>query len=387
MQPPFSITNNMLNHMVTISQMIGRLEIEYERHLHLRKDNRVRSIQSSLAIENNTLSIQQVTDIIDGKRVLGKPKEIQEVKNAYDAYEKILQFNPYNMDDFLSAHGMMMAGLTDASGHWREGDIGIYDAKGNLIHMGARPQFVPKLMADLFAWAKTDDTPTLIKSAVMHYEIEVIHPFSDGNGRMGRLWQTVLLSAENPVFAWLPIETIVYEKQADYYAVLGKADKANDSTVFIEFMLTSILEMLKKYDNDKVSDKPKNVSDKSTAMSDKPTAVSDKLTSMSDNLVAVGDKTILVSDKPKDVSDNLTDMSDISKQMSDKIASLSQHEQDAFMVVFRYLQAHPHINNAQAQQLLDKSSATVRRYLTAFVSQGLLHAVGERKARVYKLID
>lgn len=358
--------------MVTISQMIGRLEIEYERHLHLRKDNRVRSIQSSLAIENNTLSIQQVTDIIDGKRVLGKPKEIQEVKNAYDAYEKILQFDPYNMNDFLSAHGMMTAGLTDASGHWREGDIGIYDAKGNLIHMGARPQFVPKLMADLFAWAKTDDTPTLIKSAVMHYEIEVIHPFSDGNGRMGRLWQTVLLSAENPVFAWLPIETIVYEKQADYYAVLGKADKANDSTVFIEFMLASILEMLKKYDTDKVSDK-------STAVSDKSTAMSDKLTSMSDNLVAVGDKTILVSD-------NLTDMSDISKQMSDKIASLSQHEQDAFMVVFRYLQAHPHINNAQAQQLLDKSSATVRRYLTAFVSQGLLYAVGEKKARVYELI-
>ncbi len=250
MKPPFSITNKMLNQIVEISQIVGRLEVEYERQLHLRKDNRIRSIQSSLAIENNSLSVQQVTDIVNGKRVLGKPKEIQEVKNAYDAYEQILQFDPYSLDDFLTAHGLMTRGLVDNAGDWRIGDIGIYDSQGNLIHMGARPQFVPKLMADLFQWAKLDDTPSLIKGAVMHYEIEVIHPFSDGNGRMGRLWQTVLLSSQNPVFAWLPVETIVYEKQAEYYATLGKADQANDSTVFIEFMLDSILVMISNYVNE-----------------------------------------------------------------------------------------------------------------------------------------
>ncbi|OOH87400.1 cell filamentation protein Fic [Pasteurellaceae bacterium 15-036681] len=247
MKPPFSITNKMLNRIVEISHKLGQLQVQYERNLHLRKENRIRSIQSSLAIENNSLTLEQVTAIIEGKRVLGPPKEIQEVKNAYDAYEEILTYEPYSVSDFLKAHQLLTQTIVNQSGEFRSKDVGIYTSDGQLVHMGARPQFVEKLVTDLFDWAKSDDTPDLIKSAVVHYEIEMIHPFEDGNGRIGRLWQNVILSHWNPLFEWIPIETIVYAHQADYYRVLAEADSANDSTVFIEFMLDVILETLESY--------------------------------------------------------------------------------------------------------------------------------------------
>ncbi|WP_187378552.1 MULTISPECIES: Fic family protein [Oceanobacillus] len=247
MKPPFDITDHMLNRIVEISELTGELKFEYERNLHLRKDNRIRSIQSSLAIENNTLTVQQVTDIIDGKKVLGSPKEIKEVKNAYDAYEEILSFDPYSIKDFLLAHGYLTHELVEFSGRFRQKDVGVFDTKGNVIHVGARPQFIESLVKDLFTWAKTATTPALIKSCVMHYEIEAIHPFEDGNGRMGRFWQNVILSQWQPIFAWIPIETIIYEHQQRYYDVLALADKDNNSTDFIEFMLDVILETLQNY--------------------------------------------------------------------------------------------------------------------------------------------
>lgn len=247
MKPPFFITNKMLNLMVKISHKLGKLQIEYERNLHLRKENRIRSIHSSLAIENNSLTLEQVTAVLNGKRVLGHPKEIQEVKNAYDAYDEILSYDPYSVQDFLKAHYLLTQTIVDESGNFRSKNVGIYNASGQLVHMGARPQFVEKLISDLFTWAKNDDTPDLIKSAVVHYEIEMIHPFNDGNGRIGRLWQSVILSRANPIFAWIPIETIIYAHQAEYYQVLAQADKENDSTVFIEFMLGVILETLENY--------------------------------------------------------------------------------------------------------------------------------------------
>lgn len=322
-KPPFSITNKALNLMVAIAEKVGRLELVYKQQLHLRKNHRLRSIQSSLAIENNSLSLEQVTDVVNGRRVLAPPKEIQAVKNAYAAYEHIPHLSPYAVADFLHAHHLMMQGLIDDAGHFRRGDVGIFDGQGKVVHLGARPNFVPKLMADLFAWAQQDDTPTLIKSCVMHYEIEVIHPFADGNGRMGRLWQTVVLSADNPVFAWLPIETMVYEHQADYYQTLAKADAAGSSTVFVEFMLSIILQTIESYANQAVSD-------------------------------TTGDK------------------------MSDK-------ERGAYQQIADYLRFHATINNQQAQQLLGKSPATVRRYVKAMVDNGLLQATGKNKARVYKL--
>ncbi|PID44297.1 MAG: cell filamentation protein Fic [Proteobacteria bacterium] len=326
-KPPFTITNAALNLMVKIAEKIGQLQVAYAQNLHLRKNNRLRSIQASLAIENNSMSLEQVTDIINGRQVLGEPREIQEVKNAFDAYENIPNLSPYCVEDFLQSHHLMMRSLIDNAGQFRKGDVGIFNAQGKVMHIGARPEFVPGLVADLFAWARQDDTPALIKSCVMHYEVEVIHPFADGNGRMGRLWQTVLLSADNPVFAWLPIETMVYRHQADYYATLAQADAHNDSTVFIEFILSVILQTIENYPLKQTSDKTSDIA-------------------------------------------------------SDK---LSTNEQIAYQYIADYLQQHPHITNQQAQKLLDKSPATVRRYLKSLVDCGLLTATGKNKARIYTL--
>ena len=194
--------------------------------------------------ESKSLSLEQVTDIIDGKLVLGKPQEIREVRNAYEAYELILIYDPYSTRDFLKAHKIMTQDLTKEAGSFRKRDVGIFDDNGNVVHMGARPQYVHSLIKDLFDWAKADKTPEIIKSCVIHYEIEVIHPFSDGNGRLGRLWQNVILTEWNQIFAWIPIETIIYENQQGYYDAISLANKNNDGAVFIEFMLTAIHETL-----------------------------------------------------------------------------------------------------------------------------------------------
>lgn len=245
-KPSFTITSKMLNLVVEISHKLGTLQVEFERNLHLRKNNRLRSIQASLAIEANSLTLEQVTDIIEGKRVLGHPKDIREVQNAYDAYDEMMNYDPYSIKDFLKAHKYLTTDLINEAGVFRSKDVGIYNSSGQLIHMGARPQFVENLVRELFAWAKQDDTPALIKSSVMHYEIEMIHPFSDGNGRIGRLWQNVVLTKWNPIFAWFPIETMVYENQQRYYQMLSMADNQNDSSGFIEFMLEMILETLSR---------------------------------------------------------------------------------------------------------------------------------------------
>ncbi len=237
----------MLHQVIEISRVLGILEFSVKSDLKLRKENRIKSIHSSLAIENNSLTEKQVTDIIDGKRVLGDPKEIREVKNAYDAYEEILTLDPYRQKDFLKAHRLLTAGIVNEAGKYRSRDIGIFDEIGNVVHMGARPQYLQALMDDLFAWGKNDNTPELIKSCVFHYEIETIHPFADGNGRMGRLWQTVILANWNPIFAWIPIETLIYENQRDYYKVLEQVDQETNSNRFIEFMLAIILKTLKSY--------------------------------------------------------------------------------------------------------------------------------------------
>ncbi|MDR2823582.1 MAG: Fic family protein [Prevotellaceae bacterium] len=245
-QPPFNISTKTLNLVSGISELIGKIQGtgEYQRNLHLRKINRIRSIQSSLAIENNTLSPEQVTDIINGKRVLGNPREIKEVQNAYEAYENMLAFNPFDIKDFLKAHKLMTVDLVAEAGKFRNGNVGVFSDE-NLIHLGAYPQFVPSLVKDLFDWAKTTDIHPLVKSSVVHFEIEFIHPFADGNGRMGRLWQTLVLAQWHELFAWIPTETLVYEYQQEYYRVLGSAEKTADSTEFIEFMLE------KKFSNTK----------------------------------------------------------------------------------------------------------------------------------------
>ena len=243
--PIFTVTPKTLDLVAKIAEAVGVLQGsgEYSRNLRLRKINRIRSIQSSLAIENNSLSIDEVADIVNGKQVIGSPSEIQEVKNAYEAYEHLLQYDPFRVDDFLKAHQYMTSGLVTDTGRFRSKGVGVF-AGDQLVHAGAKAEFVPGLMADLFAWAQGSDVHPLIKSSIVHFEVEFIHPFSDGNGRMGRLWQTLILSTWNELFAWLPIETIVFENQQQYYDSLQQAGRAADSGVFIEFMLDVIYQAI-----------------------------------------------------------------------------------------------------------------------------------------------
>ena len=246
-EPPFKITSKAINLISQISEKIGEISTleNTERTVQLRKKNRIRTIHSSLAIENNSLTIEQITAIIEGKRVLGPPNEIQEVKNAVQAYELLLNLNPYKQNDLLKAHQLMMNDLVKHSGKYRKGGVGIFDGKG-VVHVASPADRVPFLMNDLFDWLKSSDAHPLIKSCVFHYEFEFIHPFEDGNGRMGRLWQTVILTEWKPIFAWLPIETLIKENQKLYYKALGISDSNADSTEFIEFMLSIILKTIKE---------------------------------------------------------------------------------------------------------------------------------------------
>ncbi|MDR3199201.1 MAG: Fic family protein, partial [Planctomycetaceae bacterium] len=253
--PVYTITARAIDLVARIAEKVGELKGsgEYNRNLRLRKVNRLRSIQSSLAIENNTLSLGQVTDIIEGKRVLGLPHEIKEVKNAYQAYEHLLGYDPYKVKDFLKAHQFMTSELIKDAGYFRSQSVGVF--KGTkLIHTGANYQLVPQLITDLLHWAKKTDIHPLIKSSVVHFEIEFIHPFLDGNGRMGRLWQTLILSQWHELFAWLPVETVVYENQQNYYNVLEKSQKTGNSEVFIEFMLDAVLQALEELPVRKITD-------------------------------------------------------------------------------------------------------------------------------------
>jgi Fic family protein len=258
--PPFIITDEITSLIADIAEKVGHLSATAE-HLpapHLRKENRIKTIQSSLAIENNSLTVDQVTAILEGKRVLGPPDEIQEVKNAIEAYELLLELNPYKEKDLLKAHKLMMTDLVKENGRYRQGGVGVFDGQ-KCIHMAPPAQRVPLLMADLLEWVKKTKAHPLVSSCVFHYEFEFIHPFEDGNGRMGRLWQTVILKDWKKIFAWLPVETMIKEHQSDYYEALNVSDTSADSTAFIEFMLdlfrNAIDESIKAQESKKVTAK------------------------------------------------------------------------------------------------------------------------------------
>lgn len=244
-KPPFNLTNKILNLVADISEVVGRIHVMQRMNANprLRKENRIKTIHSSLAIENNTLSLEQVTAIINGKRVLGMPAEIQEVKNAFDAYEHILELNPFSVKDLLAAHGMMMHSLVAEAGMFRTGGVGVFNGD-QLIHMAPPAGLVRGHIENLLKWVKENEMPMLIKSCVFHYEFEFIHPFQDGNGRMGRMWQTLLLSTFKPLFVYLPIETLIKERQQGYYDALAKSDAACDSAAFVEFLLQIIFDAL-----------------------------------------------------------------------------------------------------------------------------------------------
>ncbi|MGT2637596.1 Fic family protein [Streptococcus ratti] len=323
MRPSYQITEKILNQVQKISELSTQLSIE-KCELRLRKENRIRSIQSSLAIENNSLSLEQVTDILEGRRVLGAPKDIHEVQNAFEAYEQAFRLNPYHVDDFLQAHELLMRDLIKHPGQFRTSDVGVYDSAGQVVHVGARPQFVASLVTDLLTWAKNSQMSDLVKSCVVHFELEIIHPFEDGNGRMGRLWQSLILSQSNSIFEWLPIESVIYKYQQGYYDALTLSNRNNDSTVFIEFMLDAILETLQEYQT--------------------------------------------------------ADTSSVSIDLTPTEAANWQKIKD-------YLIEHDNITNSLTQNVIGLSQASARRYLSLFVQKGLLAVEGTTRDRYYRLLS
>ena len=245
--PPYEITDEMLELVSEIMENLGKLSgvNELEKLPRLRRVSRIKSIHSSLAIENNTLSIEQVTDVINGKRVLAPQKDIEEVHNAFNAYEKLSEINPYSIDDLLKIHGIMMNGLVKEAGRLRSGQVGVYNQDGKVVHLAPPADFVPQQLGQLFDWVKNSNANMLIKSSVFHYEFEFIHPFNDGNGRTGRLWQTALLASWKPIFAWIPIESIIKDNQEEYYNAITLSTSQGKSNIFIEFMLDVINKAIK----------------------------------------------------------------------------------------------------------------------------------------------
>ncbi len=246
-QPPFVITNEILESVANISELLGRYSAGQTADMttQLRRGNRVRTIQASLAIEHNTLTVEKVTALLDGKHVLGTPKEIQEVKNAFAAYDTLPDLLTARIEDLLQTHKLLMSGLAAQARCWRSGGVGIY-RDDQLVHMPPPASEVPRLVGDLLAWIGATVSHPLIASCIFHYEFEFIHPFADGNGRLGRFWQTLILSRWRPALAFLPVETLIKAQQEQYYAMLREADKACDSTPFIAFMLRTIEQALKE---------------------------------------------------------------------------------------------------------------------------------------------
>ena len=321
-KPPFEITNQIIDYVAEIAELVGRLTVfsPLSTSPTLRRANRIRTIHGSLAIEQNTLSLEQVTAVLNGKQVLAPPKDIAEVKNAYEIYERLDELDPYSVDDLLTAHGIMTRGLVEESGVFRTRPVGVVDSEGRVLHFGTLPQYVPDLVMELLDWVKTSEVHMLIRSCVFHYEFELIHPFSDGNGRVGRLWHTLLLSKWNPAFAWLPVESIIHDRQQEYYDAINAANDAGESTVFIEFMLSAIKASLME-------------------------AISS---------------------------------SDVVRGGSTDKATLRWKQ------IKNYLETHPYIMNADVRSLCNVSSATANRILVGLVREGKLIKYREGRHWGYK---
>lgn len=240
--PPYDLTEEMLGLTSDIMELLGEIGSvqTLDKLPRLRRVNRIKSIHSSLAIENNTLSLEQVTDVIDGKRVLAPKDDILAVQNAHRAYALLPELNPYSMQDLLKAHKVMMNGLVDGAGVLRSSSVGVINEKGVVIHVAPPQSMVRELLLPLFDWLNTSKTHILIKSCIFHYEFEFIHPFPDGNGRMGRLWQTALLAKWKPIFEWIPVESLIREHQEEYYRAISLSTSEGRSNRFILFMLGMI---------------------------------------------------------------------------------------------------------------------------------------------------
>ena len=254
--PPFTVSAEAINMVAKISAQMERyaIRLEQEDSLRLRKANRIKTIYSSLAIEGNTLSENDVRDILDGKHIVAPIRQIQEVKNAIKTYELYPTLDAFKEKDLLRAHGVMMQALVDHPGKYRHGGVGVYGENG-LVHLAPPADRVPQLMGDLFDWLKKSKDHLLIRSCVFHYEFEFIHPFLDGNGRMGRLWQSLILGKLHPLFEHLPVENMVYANQQQYYDAIAASTQAGQSGPFIDFMLGEIFKALKLHQGEELPNK------------------------------------------------------------------------------------------------------------------------------------
>ena len=323
-KPPFEITNKIIENIAEIAELVGKITVtaRLSRDPVMRRKNRISTVYSSLAIENNALTPEQVTAVLNGKHVIAPPKDITEVKNAYEIYEHMDTLDPYSVNDLLMAHSVMMRGLNDEAGNFRARPVGVVDSKtGRIIHFGTLPDYVPKAVSDLLDWAKTSDVHMLIKSSVFHYEFELIHPFSDGNGRMGRLWHTLMLSKWNPLFAWLPIESIIHDRQNEYYEVINSCNNSGSSTEFIVFMLDVIKDVLRE--------------------------------------------------------------NEVSEKMSEIMSEL---ENDRLEIIKSYLSKHHCITSKEAVSLLDISERTAQRLLKKAERMGHIKSEGSTKNKRYYIV-
>ncbi len=271
--PPYTVSAKAISMVAEISALVERyvMRLEGADALMLRKANRIKTIQGSLAIEGNSLSESQITDIINGKPVIAPLREVQEVKNAIAAYEAFPTFNAFAWKDLLRAHGLMMTALVDGAGQFRRCGVGVFSG-GRPVHIAPPAERVPALIGDLFDWLKNAEDHLLIRSCVFHYEFEFIHPFADGNGRMGRMWQSLILTKLNPVFQHLPVETIVHDHQQEYYRAINESSAKSNCGPFIDFMLERILETLKMHKGQKknvLRNVPRNVPRKQVSLEDR----------------------------------------------------------------------------------------------------------------------
>ncbi|MBR1799599.1 MAG: Fic family protein [Bacteroidales bacterium] len=337
--PPFTISAKAVNLIAEIAGMIERyaIRLEQEDGLRLRKVNRIKTIHSSLAIEGNSLSETQVSDIIDGKTVVAPIRQIQEVKNAIKTYELYPTLDAFQEKDLLKAHGVMMQALVDDAGCYRSGGVGVFGEKG-LVHLAPPADRVPMLMRDLFSWLKQSKDHLLIRSCVFHYEFEFIHPFVDGNGRTGRLWQSLILGKLHPLFEHLPVENMVYANQQSYYDAITASTNAGQSGPFIDFMLDEIYKTLKAHQGEPLPDKvPESVPNKT------PNKVPNKL-----------------RNKHPELSDAVWD-------------------------VYALIKQTPNITSNEMGQALGISDRMVRKHISVLRDTGLIVRVGSNKTGYWRI--
>lgn len=315
----------MITDVAEIAELVGQVSstARLSANPALRRSNRIRTIYGSLAIEQNTLTLDQVTAVLNGKRVLAPPKDIAEVHNAFEIYERLEELNPYSIDDLLTAHGVMMQGLNHHAGAFRSRTVGVVNQAGEIVHFGTLPQYVPEAVGNLLNWVQDSKLPMLVRSCIFHYEFELIYPFADGNGRTGRLWHTLLLSKWNPIFTWLPVESIVHDHQQEYYEAINASNTAVSSTAFIAFMLSTIKASLTE-------------------------------------AVSVSDE---MSDAPKDAA------------------------AERWKQIKQFLESHNFIQNADVRQLCGVSAATANRILAGFTAEGRLVKCREGGHWVYRRTD